>query len=124
MSLLLTLLGMLIPSAHAALDDWGSDNPGVQAMWEGIRGVLYTRDDPVASLVGATILFIYPLIGGVALLIILYAGVRIITSQGKEDVISNAKNMILYALIGVVLGMMSSTVIAYFADTFFPNLLQ
>jgi hypothetical protein len=124
MKFLLFLIGQSITTAAAKpLESWGSSNPGVQQMWQRIRGTLFTRSDPVYSTVGIVINFVYPLIGAAAMLVIIYAGIRIITAQGKEDVISNAKSMIMYALIGVVLGVISSTVIAYFANFFFPSLL-
>jgi hypothetical protein len=125
MNFLIFLIGSLIAKAHAApLDSYGSSNSGVQSMWAQVRSVLYTRDDPVNSLIKATILFIFPLIGMAAVLIIIYAGIRIVTSQGKEDVVSTAKTMIFYACVGVILSIMATTVVAYFANVFFPTIYQ
>jgi hypothetical protein len=125
MSFVHFLLGKLIETAYAEqLDNWGSANGGVQAMWAQIRATLYTRQDPVQSLMASTILFIFPLIGVAAVIIIIYAGIRIVSSQGKEDVVSEAKNMIFYACIGVILSIMATAIVGYFANVFFPTLYQ
>ncbi len=125
MNLFSTILGALTTTAHAAqLDSWGTQNSGVQQMWAKVRETLYTREEPVQALLGATISFIFPLIGVAAVIIIIYAGIRIVSSQGKEDVVSEAKNMIFYASIGVILSIMGSTIVAYFATVFFPTLYQ
>lgn len=119
------LFGTLITTAHAAqLDQWGSANSGVQQMWARVRATLYTRDEPVQALINSTIMFIFPLIGVAAVIIIIYAGIRIVTSQGKEDVVSEAKTMIFYACLGVIFSIMATTIVAYFANVFFPTLYQ
>jgi glucose uptake protein GlcU len=43
------------------------------------------------------------LIGGVAILFIIYGGYILMTSQGRPDKISNGKSYITYAIIGLLL---------------------
>jgi len=126
MSLLLALLtGLFLDTAHAAnLDNWGNGGAGVSQMWSAIRGTLYTNADPVSALSGATIGFVFPLIGGAAVLAILYAGIRMITGQGKEESFSKAKEIIYYALGGVILAMLATAIVGYFGTVFFPTLFQ
>lgn len=123
MTFLLFLAGLLIDTAHAAnLDNWGAGGAGVSGMWNAIRGTLYTRTDPVAGLSTATIGFFFPMIGGVAVLMVLYAGIKMITGQGKEDSFSKAKEIIYYALGGVILAMLATAIVGFFGTVFFPTL--
>lgn len=125
MHLLSSLIGLCITTAHAAsLDDWGRGGAGVSGMWSAIRGTLYTRTDPVAGLSSATVGFFFPLIGGAAVLMVLYAGIKMITGQGKEESFSKAKDIIYYALGGVILAMLATAIVGYFASVFFPTLFQ
>lgn len=125
MKRLLFLIGLLPSRVFAAsLDQWGASNPGVAGMWQKIRGTLYTQQDPVAALTGATVNFVFPLIGSAAVLLVIYAAIKIIASQGKEDAISDAKKIIMDALIGVILGLLATSVVLFFAQEFFPALFQ
>ena len=123
MSFLSSLAGLLIPAAHAAtLDTWGGAGPGVAAMWQTIRNTLYTQQDPVQATSGAIINFVFPLVGAAALIMVLYAGLKMITGQGKDEAWTKAKEIIAYALIGVVLAVLATVIISYFATVLFPLL--
>lgn len=53
-------------------------------------------------------------IGPAAVLVILYASIRLITSAGNDETVRKAmKEIILYALLGLVLAIMASTIINY-----------
>lgn len=124
MSVLSFLIGLVTPVAHAAnLDNWGAENSGVAQMWSMIRGTLYTQQDPVAGLSAATIGFVFPLIGASAVLVILYAGIKMIWGRGKDESVSKAKEIIFYALIGVILAILAVTIVGFFANVFLPVVL-
>lgn len=53
------------------------------------------------------------MLGVISFLIIVIAGIRYIISRGEPQAISNAKNTIMYAVIGLVIAI-SATVIVHF----------
>jgi len=54
---------------------------------------------------------------GLALLgIIIYAGVRIIFSDGEEEVVTNARTTIMYAILGVAVIVLSYTLVDFIAN--------
>lgn len=125
MSFFFLLAGLVLDTAHAAsIDTWGNGGAGVSQMWSTIRGTLYTNTDPVNALSTATVGFVFPLIGGVAVLAVLYAGIKMISGQGKEESFSKAKEIIYYALGGVLLAMLATAIVGYFGTVFFPTLFQ
>ena len=46
---------------------------------------------------------VFGVAGGVALIIIIVAGIKFMTSQGEPQAIAKARNTIIYALIGLVI---------------------
>lgn len=128
MRLIPSLIGILIPSsAHAlTLETAGAGGPGVSTMWSAICSVVYCSvpGGPVLFFTGKIVSFVFPLIGAFAVLLIIYAGLRLITGEGKEDSLSKAKEIIFYALLGVGLALISSAVILFVADTLLPTLLS
>lgn len=65
------------------------------------------------SSVGRLLSVLLGLAGGIALLVIVVAGFRFVTSQGNPDATNRARNTIIYALIGLVI-----CTLAYSAVTF------
>lgn len=123
MSLLSFAIGILVPLAHAQ-DKWGGNAPGVAEMWSRISESLFTRANPVTAITGNVVAFLFPLIGAAAVILIIYAGIRMIMGEGKDEVINQAKTIVLYALVGVILAILSTTIVIYFAQTFLPGLLD
>ncbi len=127
---LLTLLIGWIPAAYAntpTLDKWGTRNPAVARMWEMIRSTVYVNiggQDLVHALTGSLVQLIFTFIVGASTLLIMYAGIRMIASRGKEDEFTQGKTIITWALIGLVLAMLARVIISFFADGFFPAFFQ
>lgn len=127
MHILSALTGLIVTRA-AAQDIWGTQNEGVQQMWQMIRSSVYDQNDLgqgdlVSSFSAAVIGFVLPLVGGAAVLLIIYAGIKMVTGQGKEESFSEAKNITFYALAGVVLAILAATIIGY-AGTFLQTMLD
>lgn len=121
------LAGFLVTRAHAQ-DIWGTENPGVQGMWAQIRSSVFDESDLaggnlVESFTNAVIFFVFPLIGGAAVLLLIYAGIKMISGQGKDESFTEAKTIIFYALAGVVLAVLAATIIGY-AVTFLQTMLS
>lgn len=121
MTFLFSLLGHLIPSASAqTLRNAGAGGAGVSDMWANICGILpcITGTAPggsglIDTLALAVIRFIFPLTSVVAVIMVMYAGIKIVTSDGSDDKISEAKKTIMYAVAGVILSLMATAIITF-----------
>lgn len=75
------------------------------AMW-GVTGV-----EIITNIIAKTVLFF---VGSGAILIILYAAARMVTSAGNDEVARNAaKKTILYALLGLLFAILASAIVNY-----------
>ena len=57
--------------------------------------------------------FVYITIGAVALFFIVVAGLRYVMSQGDPAKTAQAKNVILYTLIGLIIAALATTIVSY-----------
>lgn len=120
------LIGLFVSVTHAqALQDAGSSGPGVSQMWQTICSVLpcttnYASADLgnglIVALANGIIGFLSPLITVVAVCLVIYAGIVIVTSNGSEEKIGEAKKIIIYACAGVVLSLMTSAIIGFLVN--------
>ncbi len=121
MSLFSLLAGLLTQTASAqTLSEAGAGGPGVSAMWSMICSTL-----PCVSTAGmggrglifavatAIIDFVFPLISVIAVCLVMYAGILIVTSNGAEEKVSEAKKIILYAVLGVALSLLTTAVMSF-----------
>jgi hypothetical protein len=53
------------------------------------------------------------LVGIVAVVMIIYGGFRYVTSGGKQESVTNAKNTLLYAIIGLVIVALSQAIVHF-----------
>jgi hypothetical protein len=106
MSFLSAILGFLSERALAADPSvWGIYCSTFGACGEG-RGFLI-------DLAGRTATFVFQLVGGGAVLAVLYGSVRLVMSAGDESAKGEAKKIIQYALGGLVLAIMGWSIIFY-----------
>jgi hypothetical protein len=115
------LIGFLVPLASArTLENAGSGNPAIQRMWIAICSILTcslpSGDSLLVALVNALVSFLFPLISVVATCLIIYAGITIVISNGSEDKIGEAKKIIMYACVGVVLALMTDAILRFAAS--------
>ena len=119
MSLFLFLIGSFLPVAHATLSGAGQGGPGVSTMWSHICGILPCvtglggGSTLIDALSNSVISFVFPLISIVAVIMVIYAGIRIIMSDGDESKVSEAKKIIMYAAAGVILSIMTTAIITF-----------
>lgn len=131
---LLFLFGRLIPVAHAVVlenaGSWtatGQPNPGVMMMWVRICSVLpFCSVGPAAPAFFITKLihFVFLAIGGVAVLVILYAGIKLVVSQGSDEALGEAKTILLYAVGGIVLSLLGNALMDYIANAVLNQALR
>lgn len=127
MMVLLSALGTLVQTAHAvALEGRGAGAPGVDGMWARICSVMGCTLGPNAVFFFAqkVVDFIFPLTGAVAVCIIIWAGIKLTTSEGNDEGRSEAKKIITTAATGIILAIISGAVIRFFAEVFLPTLLD
>jgi hypothetical protein len=125
MMLFTLLLRLIVPEAHAVVLNTWSNNPAVQSMWASICSVV-----PFCNLgltapgyfAAKVISFVFSLIGGVALLVMLWAGIQIIFSVGEEDKIGEARKLIQYALGGLVAAILGYSAVPYVVSVVIPQL--
>lgn len=68
-----------------------------------------------------TTLNILSMIAGVAaVFMIMYAGIKFITSQGDSSGVASARNSILYAIIGIIIVVMSQTIVYFVLNSTTP----
>jgi hypothetical protein len=77
---------------------------------KGIRNFLVKRALPAFAV--GTVGFV----GGLSLIFLVIAGVRFAVSYGNEEAIEKAKNQAIYALIGLLIAMLSYTVVAIISN--------
>ena len=114
---LLSLYRLFLPVAYAGkLENWGAGAPGVDEMWSAITGVFVLN--PEGGTLNAVIwfstritMFVASLSGGVAVAMVMYAGIRMI--YGGEEGRDEAKKIIMYALMGVAFMMLASVAIGF-----------
>jgi hypothetical protein len=58
-------------------------------------------------------------LGAVSVVTIIVAGIRYTTSQGDPGAVKTAKDTLLYAVIGLIVAMMSYAIVNFVAETFF-----
>lgn len=127
MRVLLFAIGLLPTVAYAAgVQNVGQSNAGIGSMWRQICSVLpctVPGGNLISFLSNSIIKFVFPLIGGIAVLMVIYAGLRIIFSQGKDEAVTEAKKIILYAVLGVFFSMIGYAAIT-FANWLFKHLFS
>lgn len=111
------LLRQLTEEAHAVwLEGVGRGAPGVDDMWASVRGTLpfggVGANAPMA-VISAVAQFIFALLAGIAICVIMYAGIIMMTSGFNESAVADAKKTIMYALIGLLLAVLAEAIITY-----------
>ncbi|MBI2634427.1 hypothetical protein HYW82_02010 [Candidatus Peregrinibacteria bacterium] len=92
-----------LPMASAALIN-PTDQP------EGIRGATDGETD-ARALVLQIIDYFLGFLGLIAVIMVIYGGVTYVISAGNDEAIGNAKKIIMYALIGIVVILLSFVIV-------------
>lgn len=83
----------------------------------GSNGVLFGPTGIFTSIVN-TSLFV---IGAIAVLMLIYGGIRYTISGGDEKAITAAKNTILYAIVGIVVAVLAFAIINFVLSSLMPG---
>ena len=76
---------------------------------------LFNGDDSVFQTVTNVMLF---LIGAISVVMLIYGGIRYTISQGDSTAVTNAKNTIMYAVIGIVVAILAYAIVNFVVTTF------
>lgn len=71
-------------------------------------------DAGVFNTVVNTLLFV---VGAVAVIMIIYGGFRYIISGGKAESVTSAKNTILYAIVGIIIALLSYAILNFVVNS-------
>lgn len=119
---------LLIPDAHAQLAGVGSSNPAVANMWATICSTVpfcaLSAQTAPGYFAGKVILIVESLITAVAIIMIIYASILLSSVTMDESRKDEAKKIIIYALAGVILTLISGTLISYLLAEVFPTLFN
>ena len=128
MSLLSAIVDWLVPTAHAVtLETAGFWNgSGISSMWVQICTTLpfCTIGAQAPAFVAAKIINgVFAVMTGVAVCVIIYAGIKMAIAQGEDDAVSDAKKILTYAISGLILALLGSAITTYVATFLVPQLL-
>ncbi len=60
---------------------------------------------------------VFAIAGGIALIVLMLAGLKYVTSQGDPAAVAKAKNTIIYAAIGLMVAGLAFTIVAFILRT-------
>lgn len=70
-----------------------------------------------SATIGSILSAVFILVGGLAVLFLLIGAVRYVTSGGDQSMVQQAKNTILYAVIGIVVSLSAFTIVQFVVGT-------
>ncbi len=113
--ILLSLLG--IGSVFASPLSYAATKDTVQSGVDAAGGTGTTNDkDALTKTIKSVIGILLFIIGMVAVIFIIIAGFRFVTSNGDSNTISSARNTIIYAILGIVVAVMAYAIVNFVID--------
>ena len=118
--LMIGLVGILSPVAAAGTTDCTASGVNITtgndcARGDNVRGSLFTGNNSLFKTVTNVLLF---LIGAVSVIMLIIGGLRYVLSNGDSGQITNAKNTILYAVIGIVVALLAYAIVNFVITSF------
>ena len=98
--------------AVSAINDTCSDPTNATSV------ICKSKNDNVGTIVGAVVNTLLFLLGLAAVVVLIIAGITYTTSAGEADAIKRAKNMILYAVVGLVVAFSAYAIINWVLKAF------
>ena len=117
MHVLRILAGFLTQIAHATnIEQLGAGSPGIDAMWTDLKGIFphtdYAQGGAAFLMLLATNI-ILRFIGGIAVLMVVYGGIRMMMTVADENGHTEAKKIVMYAGIGLILVLATDAIVVY-----------
>lgn len=73
--------------------------------------------DLTAQTIGSILSTVFVLVGGLAVLFMLIGAVRYVTSNGDQNMVKQAKDTILYGIIGIVVSLSAFAIVQFIVGT-------
>ncbi len=120
--LLISLItSLLIPAGLPALASAAIDEKARDAACEGLGAAGSDCDDefaakPINDIVVTVVNILSFIVGAVAVIMIIVAGFKYVTSGGDSNSISGAKSTLLYAIVGLIIVAMAQFLVKFVFD--------
>ena len=75
--------------------------------------VCESKGDNAGALIGSVVNILMFILGAVSTIMIVIGGIKYVTSNGDSSSIQSAKNTIMYAVIGLVVAISASAIVAF-----------
>lgn len=119
----MNIIQFFATSAYAVTTPWNGDTGLNKAAGVGTtEGLLFKGD--IAVVIGMAIQAGLALIGVIFLVLIVYAGILWMTSQGEEKKVTNARGYIFHSILGLIIVMAASAITQYFINSLGRAALQ
>ncbi len=113
-SVLLFLAGFLPQKVFAYQIEQVGRGDGIDAMWSQITSIFpHIEGNGVYFITGQIINFVLLMIGGVAVVVIIYAGLQMVLGPTGDSRLADAKKMIMYAVVGLILALLGDVVMGF-----------
>ena len=76
------------------------------------------KSDNLNGFIKTAINVVLYILGSISTLMIIFGGVSYVASAGKEESVKKAKNIILYAVIGVIISLLAYAIVNFVMTTF------
>lgn len=121
----LLLIPMLALGVSAAAPIFGTDMVSAQvdpkaSIEQGVvsaGGGSGSTGDSLKGMIQTVVTTLLFIVGAVSVIMIIYGGFRYVTSGGDSNSVTSAKNTILYAVIGLVVALLSYAIVGYVLGT-------
>ena len=121
LTLRLAVLGVvfaqgLTRASASSIEQLGSGSPGIDTMWTELKGIFPHTDLGSGGLAFFVLLLtnlILRFIAGIAVLMIVYGGIKMMTTVADENAQSEAKKVVIFACLGLILAIGADAIVMY-----------
>ena len=124
---ILGLIAMVALASGLAMPAMASPAPSskggsfAQQATEGLKQVGGNDQTSLGDIVSKIINFLLFFVGVVSVIMIIYGGIQYTTSAGDSGKVTNAKNTILYAIVGLIVSILAYAIVNFVTNAFLSN---
>lgn len=71
----------------------------------------------VDSLIQTVVNVMFFILGAIAVIMIIWSGIRYVTSAGNQTAVVSAKNTLIYAVVGLIVAMLAYAIVSFIVGT-------
>ena len=106
------------PEVNNRKDSSSKGGSFAQQATEGLKQVGGNDQTSLGDIVSKIINFLLFFVGVVSVIMIIYGGIQYTTSAGDSGKVTNAKNTILYAIVGLIVSILAYAIVNFVVKTF------